>query len=184
MKQDNIHPRIPVPNTPPYKSNSIPISTTLNHTTHQHTLPNTVSIDSDGVVGIYEYSLTDTTIISLRTSISNGNSISINEVGDVCPPPLPDSQYKAYVKHLKSNIWRRKRAKAIKRDEGRCRCCGSTIRLTVHHIIYKGVVFVEPIDCLITLCHKCHNEVHGRTGDSFISTMNANKSQTKIEGTK
>ena len=48
-----------------------------------------------------------------------------------------------------------------KRDNGRCRLCGSKIRLQLHHIDGRGKELTNNIDNCIMLCMNCHlNIVH------------------------
>ena len=61
--------------------------------------------------------------------------------------------------------WQQARAAARKRDGERCRQCGSTDRLQVHHIkpLAEGGDKYA-LENLMTLCHDCHVRVGGRSG--------------------
>lgn len=54
------------------------------------------------------------------------------------------------------------------RDGHRCRLCGSTVNLEVHHLTYyvngRSIVGheAEHMDKLITLCGECHAAQHNR----------------------
>jgi 5-methylcytosine-specific restriction endonuclease McrA len=63
-----------------------------------------------------------------------------------------------------SMAWQNARAAARKRDGERCRQCGSTDRLEVHHIkpLAEGGDRYE-LSNLTTLCHDCHVAVGGRS---------------------
>ena len=61
--------------------------------------------------------------------------------------------------------WQRARAVARERDGERCRECGSTDKLEVHHIkplAERGDKY--ELENLVTLCHDCHVRVGGRSG--------------------
>lgn len=67
-----------------------------------------------------------------------------------------------YEKYLRSEYWKQLRAKVIKRD---CKClmCGKNAGLVVHHLSYSDISEYgkdNGIEHLITLCRKCHNDVH------------------------
>lgn len=58
--------------------------------------------------------------------------------------------------------WQRARAAARSRDGSRCRRCGSTERLQVHHVVSlaNGGAKYDPSN-LITVCARCHQWVEG-----------------------
>jgi 5-methylcytosine-specific restriction endonuclease McrA len=47
-----------------------------------------------------------------------------------------------------------------KRDLYTCQVCGSTERVEGHHIIDYQYVGAANVDNIITLCQKCHKQVH------------------------
>jgi len=56
-----------------------------------------------------------------------------------------------------------KRGEAFVRDSGTCKICGSTKKVSVHHIDGKGYGDDVPnhsIDNLITVCENCHRSIH------------------------
>lgn len=57
---------------------------------------------------------------------------------------------------IQSTQWNVIRALVIRRDLDRCRICGRTEGLQVHHIDYED--FFDP-DKLVTLCENCHQAV-------------------------
>jgi len=65
---------------------------------------------------------------------------------------------KAYYKLLKNEKW-----KNYKKDE-KCALCGSTENLQLHHTFYVKDAFIKPWDypkdSIVTLCSKCHMNVH------------------------
>lgn len=70
--------------------------------------------------------------------------------------PRSETWWAMYEAYLNSSDWRLKRGKVIKRDK-RCRICGDTERLEVHHPPYTyDDLGEEEISDLITLCHACH----------------------------
>lgn len=69
----------------------------------------------------------------------------------------------------KTTDWTSKRLVAIRRDNKECQACKargrvSTGRLVVHHIktLEAYPELALDLDNLITLCHSCHEMVHGR----------------------
>ena len=52
------------------------------------------------------------------------------------------------------------REKVLWRDGYRCQRCGATINLQMHHIIPRNKGGTNTLDNLITLCAKCHRELH------------------------
>lgn len=65
-----------------------------------------------------------------------------------------------YYDYINSQEWIEKRNLHIKNDP-LCRACGSTKRLTVHHLSYKNLWQEKAWD-LKTLCWICHSELHKR----------------------
>ena len=62
-----------------------------------------------------------------------------------------------------SPAWKATRARVIARDGGACRLCGSTVRLTVHHIVPAADDDAAALDMdnLVTLCAACHGRIDG-----------------------
>ena len=53
------------------------------------------------------------------------------------------------------------RAHALDRDNYTCQHCGAkNTRLEVHHILFRSQGGSDDLDNLITLCEKCHNNLH------------------------
>lgn len=83
-----------------------------------------------------------------------------------------------YDQQLKDIRWKFKADNIRIRDNHKCRLCGAkNIQLDVHHIRYTGCEAWDYDDGdLVTLCHKCHEELHSwqdfdtlRPGDYFYS---------------
>lgn len=75
--------------------------------------------------------------------------------------PLSPAQ-EEYRRYLQSWRWRILRRLRIKLDGGRCRMCGTTERLHVHHrdYLHRGRSwFGELFDCT-TVCADCHSDYH------------------------
>ena len=66
-----------------------------------------------------------------------------------------------YHTYIKSDEWKEKRKKTLERDDYQCQRCGTGMNLVVHHITYDRLG-KEDLDDLITLCKKCHEEIHGK----------------------
>lgn len=71
-----------------------------------------------------------------------------------------------YKKYIASPQWKEKRYERLQYDGYRCRLCGATNYLTVHHITYRHLGDEKMRD-LITLCQHCHERIHEelKTGD-------------------
>jgi len=54
--------------------------------------------------------------------------------------------------------WQVKRQQRLAIDGYRCRTCGATSSLTVHHVSYERFGD-EPMDDLLTLCAACHRAI-------------------------
>lgn len=67
-----------------------------------------------------------------------------------------------YTEYLNSDVWGKKRLMVLDRDGHKCQLCGNANNLQVHHMIYRRDVPLgkEPISDLVTLCAKCHQDVH------------------------
>ena len=53
------------------------------------------------------------------------------------------------------------RAHALDRDEYTCQCCGAKkVRLEIHHIHFRRNGGSDDLENLITLCEKCHHDLH------------------------
>jgi hypothetical protein len=73
----------------------------------------------------------------------------------------PARQQVDYATYMRSRAWRQRRAMILDRDGHRCQSCGSTSRLTVHHLTYERLGNENWGD-LVTLCQGCHDWVHGK----------------------
>lgn len=52
-------------------------------------------------------------------------------------------------------------SKAVfRRDDWKCRKCGFRDGLHPHHIVYKSKGGTDTMDNIITLCWRCHRDVH------------------------
>ncbi len=67
-----------------------------------------------------------------------------------------------YQKYLKSWRWRILRGIRKWVDGGRCRMCGSTKRLEVHHrsYLHRGNSWLGELMDLTTCCKNCHSDYH------------------------
>jgi 5-methylcytosine-specific restriction endonuclease McrA len=64
-----------------------------------------------------------------------------------------------YRDYLKSEEWQRKRRHVLARGDNRCKICGVTSGLDVHHLTYEHRGY-ESADELVVLCHRCHGAAH------------------------
>jgi 5-methylcytosine-specific restriction endonuclease McrA len=49
----------------------------------------------------------------------------------------------------------------FQRDDWHCRCCHTMNGLDPHHVVYKSFGGSDTLDNLLTLCRKCHDDIHG-----------------------
>ncbi len=64
-----------------------------------------------------------------------------------------------YQDYILSKEWDRLRQWRIAKDKFKCAKCGFKHELRVHHKTYERLGH-EDIDDLITLCVRCHNDIH------------------------
>ena len=74
-----------------------------------------------------------------------------------------------YREDLNDERWKMKREKILKRDDYKCRWCGSIDKLDVHHKYYNKYpdgsrvrAWDYPDDALIVLCCDCHEKYHSK----------------------
>lgn len=66
---------------------------------------------------------------------------------------------RGYSGYLKSDHWKRLRAKAIEKAGQKCELCKHPHLLEVHHLMYRKLLDVTPDD-LMVLCAACHSRAH------------------------
>ncbi len=59
--------------------------------------------------------------------------------------------------------FRRNRLRALQRDGGRCRLCGATESLSIHHVRPRSLGGSDQVENLATVCLACHEAMHQRT---------------------
>lgn len=77
-------------------------------------------------------------------------------------------QYENFVQHGKEYYFRwtktlrykALRDKRLKHDKYQCQLCGTGKNLIIHHVSYEHLGEASEFDDLVTLCRKCHQEVH------------------------
>jgi len=52
------------------------------------------------------------------------------------------------------------RTRVLQRDGWKCQSCGSSIKLQVHHLRFRGRLGSDVPDNLIALCADCHSKEH------------------------
>lgn len=73
-------------------------------------------------------------------------------------------------------------AKAVKERDGyRCVKCGETKNLRAHHIDPVGMLpeYVNDLDNGVTLCEKCHREIHRESGCTIKEIRDSKKERTE-----
>lgn len=87
---------------------------------------------------------------------------------------MMDNKYKEY---LKSDEWKNIRELVLERDSHKCILCDSNKNLNIHHKNYKHIYDeINNLECLITLCNKCHAKFHDLATESE-KDININKSK-------
>jgi 5-methylcytosine-specific restriction endonuclease McrA len=64
--------------------------------------------------------------------------------------------------HLDRRSYRILRERILQRDAWRCQHCGCRSGLQVHHIRSRSLLGDDADENLITLCARCHKQVHLR----------------------
>lgn len=80
--------------------------------------------------------------------------------------PSKDEKWVDYDSYMQSDEWSKKREERLRLDSYRCRVCGSTSDLDVHHLTYQRFGN-EDINDLVTLCRNCHQEQHEASTSTF-----------------
>ena len=60
--------------------------------------------------------------------------------------------------------YERLRLQVLRRDNWHCQSCGAMSNLEVHHQQFRSHSGDDSEGNLITLCHHCHRETHGKLG--------------------
>lgn len=70
-----------------------------------------------------------------------------------------DKRKEWYRNYLKSEHWKKRRARTLKQYGYKCAICGSREHLEVHHLTYKNI-YHEKDEDLKCLCRGCHKKQH------------------------
>lgn len=62
-----------------------------------------------------------------------------------------------YSEYLNSEHWKMMRESRLALDNYECQICGARNNLRVHHLFYNDW---DNIDSLLTVCDKCHSDIH------------------------
>lgn len=59
-------------------------------------------------------------------------------------------------------MWRKRRKQIIQKDDFKCRQCGNTHKLVVHHLVYQSgfQIWEYKDEHLVTWCENCHDTYH------------------------
>lgn len=77
------------------------------------------------------------------------------------PKPRPRLLSKRAEKASERTQWMRVRREVLARDGHRCRACGQSHGLDVHHVVMRSLGGSDDATNLIALCRDCHTSVHG-----------------------
>ena len=56
--------------------------------------------------------------------------------------------------------YRQLKFKILERDGWKCQRCGRRDQLQIHHIVHRSQSGADCDDNLVTLCNKCHTDLH------------------------
>ena len=79
------------------------------------------------------------------------------------------SKYAKYNNYIQSKDWKAKRTEALNRDNNLCRVCGNKAE-EVHHITYENL-FNEKLEDLLSVCQKCHIEIHQKIDKEYLEEL-------------
>ncbi len=89
-----------------------------------------------------------------------------------------------YRKQLNTKEWKQKRIEILDRDGHKCTKCGSTVKLTVHHIQYNSIykdAWNYPNELLVTLCNKCHTLFHKSKSSNDNETFGMHRTTEGVD---
>ena len=76
--------------------------------------------------------------------------------------PIHNTKHNQATAYYQTPEWNSLRAQCLDRDYHQCVICTGTNRLTAHHIIARANGGPDTLTNLVTLCHRCHQQVeHG-----------------------
>jgi len=61
--------------------------------------------------------------------------------------------------YLRSNAWKEKAKQRLKLDNYKCRECGGSKHLQIHHKNYDNLYNEDVENDLITMCYDCHKKI-------------------------
>lgn len=86
---------------------------------------------------------------------------------------------KEYEDYLLSPAWKVKRKQAFAHHGKKCAKCHRTKNLQIHHKTYANI-YNEPMEDLMVVCKKHHEEIHGiKTEPSLADKVNRKKRKNK-----
>lgn len=75
-------------------------------------------------------------------------------------------------KHRKETVTRDTYNTVYRRDKGRCRLCGISGQLELHHINGRGKNLTNNIDNCVMLCYNCHHNVVHQNNKKYRKILN------------
>lgn len=91
--------------------------------------------------------------------------IKVTEYSHVNAPRAEKPTKTKYQDYMQTAAWREKRSERLEMDGYCCALCGDKNDLEVHHLTYDRLGN-ESMEDLITVCHSCHEMLHGRKWNS------------------
>ena len=92
--------------------------------------------------------------------------------------------YSSYGDYLISDLWEKIRTVVMERDDKRCKICSGRA-FVVHHLDYnRSTLLGNSLDGLVSICHKCHEEIEFTKEGQKRSLVEALKTYNTLCGIK
>ena len=72
-----------------------------------------------------------------------------------------DAWWENYRTYLGTDEWQEKRRQVLTRDKSICQMCYASRAVQVHHLSYKHLGD-EPLTDLVSVCIRCHSQIHNK----------------------
>lgn len=100
----------------------------------------------------------DTKLITMSKLRYNYNKVTFSKRNNI----LRSAGFNNYQEYLNSDLWKKIKDKASKRDFWKtCNTCGSKENLRIHHAKYRAENLLEgKLNNLLPICQPCHDKIH------------------------
>jgi hypothetical protein len=134
--------------------------TSDNNTVHVYTQCTSCGYKENGPISKKEIDLDSLPLFNddLLNSLTTDIYSEYNSIQTELDEKKRDDFFIKYNEYLKTDIWKSKRERVLKRDKNLCQACLKRKASEVHHLSYKHV-FNEPLFELVSVCNICHKEI-------------------------